>query len=244
MKLSEIAEIIETLAPKNLALEWDNVGLIIGDKDREIKKAVVSLDFNCEVLEYAVKENVDLIITHHPAIFGGIKSITDKNYLKCIENKISVYSAHTNLDVAEGGVNDALSEVLGLKDVESFGMLRVGKTEKCMAEKYIEHIKTVLSVPAVRVSGDLKKQVEKVGLIGGAGGEDVTFALEKGCDLYLTGEAKYHEAQFASDNDIVLVTAGHYETEICVVNKLAKYLEENTNIEIIPFIEKNIYKVI
>lgn len=244
MKLSEIADIIETLAPKELALEWDNVGIMVGTPSEEIKKAVVSLDFNAEVLDFAIKEKADLIVTHHPAIFGGINSITNANFLKCIKNGISVYSAHTNLDTAKGGVNDALAEILGLKDVKEVGMMRIGKSDKITAKEYIEYIKKVLSVSAVRIAGNLDKAVETVGVLGGAGGEDVSFAKENGCDLYLTGEAKYHEAQYAYDNDIVLVTAGHYETEICIVDKLAKYLNNLTNIEIIPFKEENIYKVI
>jgi dinuclear metal center YbgI/SA1388 family protein len=242
MKLGVLAEVIEKLAPKELKEEWDNVGILIGHQDKEIEKAVVSLDFNGEVLEYALKEGADLIITHHPVIFDKLSSITDVDLLNCIKNDISVYSAHTNLDSADGGVNDALCEALSLKNIGKNKMLRYGEISPMSVINFAEIVKEKLNTKSVRLTSREDKIVKKVGVLGGAGGDEITLAMESGCDLYLTGEAPYHIAQFAYKNDIALISAGHYETEILIVKKLAEYVENNTNVKVLPFYETNIYK--
>ena len=242
MKLSNVAEIIEKLAPKELKEEWDNVGILIGEKNKEIKKAVVSLDFNGEVLEYAVKEGADLIITHHPVIFDKLSSITDVDILNCIKNDISVYSAHTNLDNADGGVNDVLCDVLGLKNIGKNKMLRYGDISPMSVMDFAEIVKEKLNTKSVRLTSREDKIVRKVGVLGGAGGDEIALAMESGCDLYLTGEAPYHIAQLAYKSDIALISAGHYETENVIIEKLAEYIKNNASIEVLPFCETNIYK--
>ncbi len=244
MNFKNVAEIIERMAPKDLACEWDNVGIMIGDENADIKTAVVSLDFNTEVLEYAKAKNADLIITHHPVIFHKLASVTDADFLECIKNNINVYSAHTNFDTAVGGVNDALCSALKLSDVKANQMMRYGKIGEMTALEFAEYVKKVLNTKGVRMCGNPDKKINTVGVLGGSGGDELGLALESGCDVYLTGEAAYHDAQMAEKNDIVLIAAGHYETEIFMVEALSKYLKDNTDLKVYPFIETNIYKVI
>ncbi|MBO5452622.1 MAG: Nif3-like dinuclear metal center hexameric protein [Clostridia bacterium] len=244
MILKNIAELIEKMAPKELACEWDNVGIMLGDENAEIKTVVVSLDFNTEVLEFAKSKNADLIVTHHPAIFNKLSSVTDTDFLDCIRNNINVYSAHTNFDTAEGGVNDALCKALGLSEVKANGMLRYGKVNEMTALEFAEYVKEKLDTKGVRICGDPDKKISTVGVLGGSGGDELNLALEVGCDVYLTGEAAYHDAQTAQKNGIVLIAAGHYETEIFMVEAIDSYLKENTDLTVYPFIETNIYKVI
>ncbi len=244
MKLKEIAEIIEKMAPKELACEWDNVGVMVGDENSEITTMVVSLDFNSEVLEFAKSRGANLIITHHPVIFNKLSSVTDKDLLECIKNNINIYSAHTNFDTAEGGVNDALSRALKLKDVKANQMMRYGIVSEMTALEFAEYVKKSLNTKAVRMSGNPEQKITTVGVLGGSGGDELSLALESKCDAYVTGEAAYHDAQIAERNGIVLISAGHYETEIFMVEALSDYLKGNTDLKIYPFIETNIYKVI
>ena len=244
MIFKNIAEVIENVAPKELACEWDNVGIMIGDENAEIKTVVVSLDFNSEALEFAKSKKADLIITHHPAIFHKLSGITNNDFLECIKNNINVYSAHTNFDTAQGGVNDALCKALKLSDIKANGMLRYGKISEMTALEFVEYVKKALNTNGVRVCGDLNKKVTTVGVLGGSGGDELPLAASSGCDVYLTGEAAYHEAQMAKEKGIILIAAGHYETEIFMVDALGDYLKENTDLTIYPFIETNIYKVI
>src|SRR5689334_11051717 len=130
-----IIEALERLAPSSLALEWDNVGLLVGESNRAVNKALIALDATDQVVEEAVTKGADLIITHHPVIFHPVKRVTDqtvlgRRLLKLIKNNISVYSAHTNLDIANGGVNDVLFELLGLRDKEPMEQNGIGCTEE------------------------------------------------------------------------------------------------------------------
>ena len=117
MKVSEIIEIIENVASPEIAEEWDNVGLLLGDKNKDVSKILVALDINSEIIRQAVENKVELIVTHHPLIIKPIGRVTDRNLLVLLENKIAVYSAHTNLDYAPNGINDSLAAAIGLKDI-------------------------------------------------------------------------------------------------------------------------------
>ena len=227
MKLKEITDFLETIAPIDTAEEWDNPGLQIGNPNQEVANIVVSLDFTDDVLEFAINNNCQLIITHHPLIFKPLYQISDENIIKAIKNDISVYSAHTNLDVAENGVNDALASALGLTKVKADGILRYGELEKEMsAEEFISYIKDRLNVPFLRIS-EYVKSVKKVGVVGGSGGDFLSLAVDNDCDAFITGEASYHLAEIASKNDIMLVSAGHYETEVLICEHLKTVIQQN-----------------
>ncbi len=229
MKLKEITAFLERRAPLETAEEWDNSGLQIGGFNQEIKNVLISLDFTDEVLDSAIKNNCELIITHHPVIFKPLYQITDKNIIKALKNDISIYSAHTNLDIAENGVNDALASALGLTKVKSDGILRYGELDKDMSlDEFISYLKEKLNVSFLRVS-KFNRKIRKVGVVGGSGGDFLNLAIEAGCDAFVTGEASYHLAETATKNDIMLVSAGHYETEVFICEQLKNILQENFN---------------
>lgn len=226
MNMNSIIDYLENLAPKELAEEWDNVGLLIGRVGEEITKVLVCLDFDKNTLEQAIEQKCELIITHHPAIFKPINALTNPLLLKAVSHNIAVYSCHTNLDTAEGGVNDALAQKLGLKCIKSDAILRFGSLNEEMTEKdFCEYVKTCLDVSTLRIN-NIKKTVKKVGVVGGSGADFMELAVKNGCDAFLTGEASYHEAQAAENEELFLVCAGHFETEVPVVPVLSERIQK------------------
>lgn len=226
MKLNSIIEYLEQLAPTCLAEEWDNVGLLIGRNGEEISKILVCLDFSEDILEQAISEKCEMIVTHHPVIFKPLKALTNPLILKAAANNICVYSSHTNLDSTIGGVNEALAEKLGLSDVASDEMLRFGNLScELTTSEFSDYVKERLGVTALRVN-TVQKTIKKVGVLGGAGADFMELAIKNNCDAFVTGEASYHVSQAAETAGIFLVCAGHYETEIPIVPVLCKRLSE------------------
>jgi len=342
----KIINLLEQLAPRKLAEDWDNIGLLIGSEQHEISKIMVVLDIDETVLVEAIEKNVDLIITHHPFIFKGMKTITDKTYhgrmiRTLIKEDIHVYAAHTNLDVADNGLNDYLAHLIGLENLTvlnttkkepyyklytmvpkdsvevveealyksgagryehydqcsfkiegrgSFrplegsnptigvvdkrehldevrievlvaeqvldqcikglikahpyetpaysvikienlsklqGLGRVGVFREALSGRVlIEKMKEILNCELIRVAGQLPDKVLKVGLCTGAGADFIHKAKLMGCDVYITGDLKYHEAQLANQLGLCIFDCGHYETEQIYMTYLAQYLQE------------------
>nr|WP_317357132.1 Nif3-like dinuclear metal center hexameric protein [uncultured Tyzzerella sp.] len=240
VKCSDIINIMEEYANPNLAEDWDNVGLMVGDENRNINKILVALDIDDKIIEEAIEKKCDMIITHHPFIFKGIKSIKASDTLgariiKLIKNNICVFSAHTNLDIARNGTNDTLAKLLNLekisnlfeKDNSSVGLGRVGELSETMTFSHlIDNVKKVLNLSNLVVSGDLDTPVKKVGICTGAGGE-VDFmlqAISKGCDVYITGDIKYHNSQVANDLGLCLIDATHYASEAIILPVICDYI--------------------
>lgn len=229
-KVKEIFEWMDDRYPFALAENYDNCGLLIGDTERVVSRCMLALDVTGEVLADAICWQADLIITHHPVIFNALKrlSVGDIPY-ECIRHGIAVLSSHTCLDRAIGGVNDALSECLSLQNVtildETDGFLRTGILPKVMEPvEFAAYCKKTLSSGGIRaVLGE--RSIGKVGLCSGAGGSFVGEAIEAGCDAYLTGEVKHHEAIIAKNAGITLIDAGHFETETVVLPQLEKKLK-------------------
>ena len=234
-----LCDAMNRIAPKNLAEDWDNPGLLVGDPSQEIKKILLCLDISDEIINHAVEINAQMIVTHHPMIFRAIKNIrTDlplgKKISKLIKHNISVFAAHTNLDSAIGGVNDVLAKKLGLIDVKTFdeeiSLGRIGRLENPMTvEEFANHVKKSLNVDSIRLvkAGDFT--IKKVGICGGAGSEFISKAKFLGADAFVTGDVKYHEAQSAFDNKIHVVDAGHFATEFPIVHALSERLKEEFN---------------
>lgn len=234
--VAKLAKIMSEMAPARLAEDWDNVGLQVGHSDKEVRIIVCALDFSAEVLEQAVQLHADIVITHHPAIFRGIKQLTDADWrtallLEAARHDIAVYSAHTNLDSVTGGVSDVLAGLLELENVEGLsgedtleGIGRIGVLSKPMElEAFAEKVKRVLKLDHVTVI-PAGRPVHKVAVCGGSGMDFLDHAARAGADTYVTGDIKYHDAQDAKGRHINLIDATHQGTELPVVNELADRL--------------------
>ena len=232
---SEIIQFMEKTAPVELAEEWDNVGLLVGSRECIVKKIMVCLDITAASVKEAASKKVDMIITHHPVIFKGLKSLTQDDakgrlLYELVRNSISVYSAHTNLDFAECGVNDRLAEVLGLKRLEILGKGpgKIGflPEEKTFSE-YIRMVKNALEVPFVRAIGKAGKCVHRAAVFSGSFDDDLEALLKGEADVLVTGDLKYHSALDAKEAGLCVIDAGHFNTEKIILPILAASLASN-----------------
>ena len=236
--VSEILDFLDTLAPRSMKMDWDNVGLLCGDKDAPVTKILVALDPFEAVIDEAQLEEAELIITHHPLIFQPLKSITeDTDVGRCIRKlcyyNINAINAHTNLDCAPGGVNDRLAEMLNLKNIQvinpmgtddqgqPWGLLRMGEVTEQPLSEFMEMVKTNLNCQGLRFA-DAAKQVHKVAVGGGACAGEMKAAVLAGCDTFVTSDVKYNQFWDAQSMGINLIDAGHFATENPIVSILAE----------------------
>ena len=237
MKVWEVLEFLNEYCPFSLAEEWDNVGLNVGRKGAEVTKILVALDLTMETVNAAKAASADLIVTHHPLLFDPLRQVTDEQVngarvLALAENGIAHIACHTNLDAAEGGVNDCLTALLGLSEVEPLGNL--AKTGILDTSFYALADKLKKELPSEHCTGVCcNEQVHKVALIGGSGGSMLQDAIDAGCDTFVTGELKYNHYLDAKEQGINVLTFGHYETEYIVLPPLAKALEKAFDAEVV-----------
>lgn len=234
MKIQEFTAIMERIAPRDLALEFDNPGLLIEPDHDEIVHVLVALDCTKAVAEEAVKLGADLVLTHHPLFFHPVKHMKYSDpatVAACmlLRHGIGLFSAHTNLDAAHGGVNDTLCSLLGIRDAIPFdegvgrvGVLKAPETLPSFAARVEEILNT-----RVQVTGDMESMVSRVAVMGGSGGDSIALAAGQGADVLLTGEVKHSDAIDAKTLGISLIVAGHYETEAVVLEPLMKRLQND-----------------
>lgn len=241
--VAELVELIEEIAPPQLAEDWDNVGLMLGRRSKAVHKIMLALDMTAETVAQAVAFKADVLITHHPAIFKRLPHITDANWqqellLQLAEHGIAVYSAHTNLDCVSNGVNDCLVKRLGITDEDILdnnnGLGRIGFVSESSLTAFAEHVKKALHADYL-VVGDAGRSVRKVAVCGGAGSDLIEEALRHQADTLLTGDVKYHDAQRAVFSGLNIIDAGHQCTEWPVLEDLAdrlslRFTEKNWNI--------------
>ena len=228
IKVKDIYNFIDSIAPYNTQAEFDNSGFTVGDMNAEVKTVLVSLDLTSEVLNEAEQIGAQLIVTHHPAIFDPLKSLeSDSAVYKAAAKNISVISAHTNLDIAENGVNFALLNAIGIKNFttsDNDPFLKFADMGKISSDELIKRISASLGA-TVRYNG-VKKSILKLAVSSGAGGSSLDEAIKQGADAFLTGEAKYHNFVEADEKGILLMAAGHFETENVFVPVLGGMLKE------------------
>lgn len=237
MRLNDFIRQMEHIAPPELAMEWDNPGLLISPENEDIHTVLIALDCTVQVAEEAVETKADLVLTHHPLFFSAVKHIRkdDPDTAAAwilLRHGIGLYAAHTNLDAADGGVNDVLMKMLGAGQVQKLqpdGLGRIGVlAEETTLSDFAGFIEGKLHA-RILVSGDPDAKVKTVACIGGAGADDMLTAAEQGADVFVTGEAKHHEGIRSNISGIPLIVAGHYETECVVLEPLAARLQDMTN---------------
>lgn len=231
--VNEILNYLFSVAPERYKMEWDNVGLMCGHSDRQVTKLLVALDATLNVAAEAKDRGCELVVTHHPLIYGGTNTVSDatltgKRLLAYLENGLAVISMHTNLDCAPGGVNDVLAERLGLEDIRVMPnyhddapyLIRYGEVEEQSLADFVPFVKQRLACKGVRCA-DGGKTVRRVAVGGGSCGEFFAAVREKlGCDTFVTADVKYHQFTDAAELGLNLIDAGHFETE----NPVCAYL--------------------
>lgn len=238
MTVKSIFDYLNSLYPVDTACDFDNTGLLVGDGNTAVKTALISLDCTLETVKRAVDKNCQLIITHHPIIFSPLKSVTAGSVVyELLKNGISVISMHTNLDIGDGGVNDCLCNELGLENITPYTaedgyLLKCGTISPISAEDFAGFIKACLGGRVKYVDGG--KEITKVLVCSGSGGEFINEAIKGDFDALVTADTKHHQFLEAKDNGISLFDAGHFETEDVCIEPLREKLK--TNFKEITFI--------
>lgn len=247
MKCNEIIAFLEKQYPSKYALDWDNVGLLIGKSDSDIKTIYVAVDANDDIIEDAIRHHADFIITHHPLIFSPLKRINDQNFisqrvLKLIEHGISLYAMHTNYDVVRMG--DLAAEKIGLQkqcalevtDLNSDkGIGQIGKlSESCSLKELSELVKKAFQLEGVCVFGDLDHHVKQIAISPGAGNSMIEHALHAKAEVLITGDISHHNGIDAVAQGLSIIDAGHYGIEHIFIQDVAETMESNfKDIEVI-----------
>ncbi|MGL5439652.1 MAG: Nif3-like dinuclear metal center hexameric protein [Filifactoraceae bacterium] len=221
MKLKKIREVLDEVLFLENKEDWDNSGLLIGDEENEITNVLVALELTKDVLDLALAKKMDMIITHHPAIFSTIKTIVKKederNYIyDLIKNNIALYAAHTNFDKLHDGMDTYIGRLLGGFNFENLENTDYGigfKVDMVNAKYLGEKLISSLDLEAINAIGNLENNIEKVAVITGSGSDMYSFVKENGAQLFITGDIKYHFAQDILKEDIVVFDIGHYGSE-------------------------------
>lgn len=253
-------DLLEDFAPKEYACSWDNVGLLIGRKNQEIKNIVVALDATNEVINQAIELDADLLVTHHPMIFSSMKRVNDEDFLgekilKLVENKIAVFAMHTNFDVI--GMADLSARYLDFPEdakpfdvtvqkedvLEGIGKITTLKEETTLLE-YARFVKEKLSLDQVLLFGKEDRKVKVVATSPGSGRSMIKLAAKLGVDVLVTGDIGHHEGLDALDMGVAIIEAGHYGTEYIFIDYVTKFLQKKTNACVTAIKAGSPYKVI
>lgn len=227
--VADILNFVETLAPRELKMDWDNVGLNCGRRSAPVRKILLALDPFEHVCREAVQWGADLLVTHHPLIFRPLPMVTDdaaitRGLMELVRHDISHICAHTNLDCTEGGVNDALASALDLENVEKLGayggMMRCGEVPQQSLETFLSFVKEKLHCDGLRYC-DGGKPVRKVAVGGGSCSDGLYDTILAGCDTFVTSDVKYNGFWDAKEQGLSLIDAGHFHTENPVISVLA-----------------------
>lgn len=240
MLLREIIDIIESVAPRGQQEAWDNSGLQVGDSSREISSVLLTVDVSEQVVREAIKEGCDLIISHHPLLFHGLKHLTgstpqERCVALAVKHDIAVYSAHTSLDNALRGVSGRMAEKIGISeyrilvpqaDNNRVGLGVIGELPVALPlQAWLEHVRKVFGATYVRYTTGRTELIRRVALCGGAGAEFMQEAITAGADTYLSADMKYHEMQAAA-GQIVAVDIDHWISEQFTREIFAEMLQD------------------
>ena len=263
--VGDVIQIIERLAPLDMASSWDNSGLQVGDREWPVQTVWVALDPLPDVVSDACGAKIDMLVTHHPLIFMPLNTVdvaTPEGAViqKALRHHLAIYSAHTNLDTVHDGVNDTLALKIGLKEIAPLTMplednlqdfLRVGLVpEETTLIDFAEKIKAILGVDSVRIAGKANLNVRKVAVCSGSGSSLLSSFLASGADVFVSGDLKYHDARTVASAAKGLVDVGHFASEHLIVDTFSKQLgqcliDEGMGVNVEPYrFEKDPFTVV
>ncbi len=229
LKVKDVLDYLNGFAPFDTSEDWDNCGLLIGSENDDIKGILVCVDVTKGVLDEAINSNKNLIIAHHPIIFGGINSVlSDTIIYKAIKSGMSVIGFHTCYDNCNKGVSYILAKTLGLKNITQNALYRslfIGEKDYENAALLAKDINTALDTNSLFI--DTKKPIKKIAVCGGSGGDFLNAVFSMGADAFVTGECKYHELLDANEKGFTVITAGHFETEFPAMTDLTNSLKKD-----------------
>ena len=238
MKVKDIISTIESFAPLSIQERWDNSGLCVGSPEDEVHSVLLGLDCTPELVDEAIACGADMIVTHHPLIFSGLKNISPENMvgaavIKAIKAGISIYAAHTSADKVLAGVSGAMAARLGLTDVEILdedgdgtGLGVVGNLpESLPAEEMTRLVKEKFGLKVLKSSRPLEGMISRVAMCGGSGRSLIGAAMKSGAQLYVSGDISYHD--FFTEKGFMIMDIGHYESEIEIVDILFSLIKKN-----------------
>lgn len=240
IKVKDIARVIEAFAPRELQESYDNTGLQLGDPEMKVSAVLLCLDVTEDILAEAARRHCNLIISHHPLLFGGLKQLTGSNatqriVINALRQNIAVYAAHTNLDAAWNGVSHEIAHTLKMTNLrvlspsrpgENTGIGVVGDCTPVPKMEFLRKVKEAFGVKALRFSAQSPQLViRRVAVCGGSGASLIRDALRAGADAYVTGDVKYHD--FTSYGlDMLIADIGHYESELCSQRIFSRIIRE------------------
>ena len=238
MKVKDIIKVVEEFAPLSIQEGWDNSGLCVGSPEDEVTSVLFALDCTPALVDEAIECGADMIITHHPLIFSGLKKITPDDMIgaaviKAIKAGISIYAAHTNADKVIEGVSGAMAAKLGLQNVsildedgEGTGLGVVGDLPQPMtSDQTLALVKEKFGLKVVKSSAPVQTMISRVAMCGGSGGSLIGAARKSGAQLYISGDISYHN--FFTPEGFMIMDIGHYESEIEIVDILFSLIKKN-----------------
>lgn len=250
MKANKIADYLESFFPLHLQEPWDKCGLQIGTLSKEVNKVMVALNADIWTIQKAISEKCDMLITHHPFLLEKIETIdVEQTQGKCMQlamqHDLVIYSLHTCLDQGKDGIsmNDWLIQLFDVEKIEKYDNVGIGKKgilkEPMDIETFVEKTKKILQIQNIRYASGTKKNIEKIAICGGSGGDDIEI-VAKQVDAFITGDTKYRHAKYAIDHNIALLDIGHH-CEVIMEEKLQALLQ-TLNIEIVLANSKDYYQ--
>ena len=242
MTVGAIQDLLNEAVPEAAALSWDNSGLLVGDREWEVKKVYLALDATDQVIDHAVSAGADMIITHHPLIFGALKRVTAGDYvgkrvIRLVEHHMALYAMHTDFDIYAMG--PLVGSRLGLSDIAvldpadeenpALGIGGIGTLPQDLTlEEYALFVKTNLFVPAVKVFGDVKRKVSRIAFLPGSGKSDIDMAVARGADCMVTGDVDHHSGLDAVEKGIAVIDPGHWGMEHFFTEYMDLFLKGHT----------------
>jgi dinuclear metal center YbgI/SA1388 family protein len=246
--VSDMIEFMEQIAPTDLAEEWDNVGLQVGDRRWTVRKIGVALDAGMEVIDSACESKVDMLITHHPLIFTPLRTIDCHTPVgaiiqKAIEHRIAIYAAHTNFDKSQEGLNDILARRIGLlecmalessvhpdssqTETKQQGIGRIGNLPKAIQLKdFAVDIKKRLNLDCIKIVGRPDLQITRAAVCTGSGSSLVDVFLKSGAQVYISGDLRFHDARDVEAANLGMIDIGHFPSEYLMVDVLVERLKQ------------------